>query len=289
MARTRALLLALALAGAPATRVEAQASAAPDTVVVRSGALTLRALLWRPDRGGPFPAVLFNHGSGHGIRAPSGDHDEHPMEWQAARLGPVFARHGYVFLYLFRRGTGLSADQGTNSSDRWERERAVHGGEARDRLQLETLKTVELDDAFAGLTFLRAVPGVDARRIAVVGHSFGGSLTLLMAERDSTLRAAVVFAGAARSWPRSPALRGRLLAAAAHTSVPVFYVFAANDYSIAPARELSAEMARRGKPHRLMIYPPVGHTAAEGHGFVHLRIATWEPDVFAFLDEHVRP
>jgi dienelactone hydrolase len=33
--------------------------------------------------------------------------------------------------------------------------------------------------------------------VALVGHSFGGSLTLLMAARDPTLRAAVVFGGAA--------------------------------------------------------------------------------------------
>ena len=40
-----------------------------------------------------------------------------PYEKQAEVLGPVFARHGYVFLYLFRRGVGLSADQGTNAVD----------------------------------------------------------------------------------------------------------------------------------------------------------------------------
>jgi hypothetical protein len=45
---------------------------------------------------------------------------------------------------------------------------------------------------------------------------------------------------------------------------------------------------RLGKPHRTKIYPPVGRTADEGHDFVDLGIATWEPDVFAFLDEHVR-
>jgi predicted dienelactone hydrolase len=36
----------------------------PDTVVVQSGNLRLHALLWRPQGKGPFPVVLFNHGSG---------------------------------------------------------------------------------------------------------------------------------------------------------------------------------------------------------------------------------
>lgn len=281
-------LLALAFGLGFARPAESQATAAPDTVIVQSGALRLHALLWRPQGQAPFPAIVFNHGSGHGVRAPSGDHDEHPMEWQASVLGPVFARHGYVFLYLFRRGTGLSTDQGTNSSDRWDRELAANGEIARNRMQLQSLETVELDDALAGLTFLRALPEVDRRRVAVVGHSFGGALTLLVAERDSTLRAAIVFSSSARTWPHSPALRQRLVEAVDHTVVPVFFLFAANDYSVAPGQTLAAEMNRLGKPHRLKIYPAVGHTHPEGHGFVHLRVASWEHDVFAFLDEQMR-
>ena len=282
MAPTRIALLLLALASSRTVSSTGQALGAPDTVIVHSGALTLHALLWRPVGAGPFPAVFFNHGSGHGIRAPSGDYDEHPMEWQAGVLGPVFARHGYLFFFLFRRGTGLS-EEGTNSSDRWDSVLAASGEDARNRLQLQVLETVELDDALAGLTVLRGRPDVDVHHIAVAGHSFGGSLTLLMAARDSTLRAAVVFSGSARTWPRSPALRARLLDAVARTVTPVFFLFAANDYSVAPGEALAAEMARLGKPYRLRIYPPVGQTAPEGHGFVHSCVTTWEPDVFSFL------
>jgi hypothetical protein len=54
------------------------------------------------------------------------------------------------------------------------------------------------------------------------------------------------------------------------------------------SRILGAEMARLGKLHRVKIYPPVGRTADEGHDFVDLRVATWEPDVFAFLNERMR-
>ena len=286
MARTR-VLLAVAVASALAAQADGQSIRGPDTVVVHSGTLRLRALLWRPRGQGPFPAILFNHGSGHGVLGPSGE-IEHTMEWQADVLAPAFVRHGYVFLYLLRRGTGLSADQGTNSTDRWDSALAAHGQDSRNQLQLELLETVELDDALAGLAFLRALPEVDARRVAVVGHSFGGSLTLLLAERDSTLRAAVLFSASAVSWRLSPPLRARLLHAVAHTAVPVFLLFALNDYSIAPAEALAAEMARLGKSHQLKIYGPVGQSAQEGHGFVHLRVATWEPDVFAFLDSRLR-
>jgi dienelactone hydrolase len=200
----------------------------------------------------------------------------------------VFARHGYVFLYLFRRGDGLSGGQGVPSGDIMDRALAAKGQEARNQIQLSLLESDELADARAGVAFLRALPQVDTRRVAVAGHSFGGSLTLLVAESDTTLRAAVVFGGSAGSWERSPELRARLLAAVSRTAAPIFFLHAANDYSVAPAEALSAEMARLDKPHRVTIYPPVGRTPDEGHDFVHLGVATWEPDVFAFLDEHVR-
>src|SRR5450755_1340435 len=40
-----------------------QAPGGPETVVVHNGPITLHALLWRPQGGGPFPAILLNKGS----------------------------------------------------------------------------------------------------------------------------------------------------------------------------------------------------------------------------------
>jgi carboxymethylenebutenolidase len=271
-------LVALSLASL-AVRAEVPASGGPETVMVQSGSLKLRALLWRPKGRGPFPAVLFNHGSGTTLERQSA---------QAAAVGSVFARHGYVLLFVFRRGSGLSADQGTSAADALDRELAANGHEARNKLQMQLLETDHLNDTLAGLAFLRALPEIDQRRIAVAGHSFGGSLTLLTAERDFELRAAVVFAGGAGSWEYSPQLQARLLAAVARTTIPIFFIQAANDYSIAPTAALSAEMARLGKPHCAKIYPPVGRSAEEGHDLVYLRVDSWEPDVFSFLDERMQ-
>jgi len=276
------LLLALALPSPLAVQAERGGSSGPDTVLVRSGTLKLHALLWRPGGGGPFPAVLFNHGSW-----PARDTTAGRIVAQAEALGPIFAKHGYVFLFLFRRGIGLSAGEGAHVGDLMDSALAAGGQDARNLLQLRLLETDELNDALAGLAFLRALPEVDARRVAAAGHSFGGSLTLLLAERDSTLAAAVDFGGAAASWKPSPELRARLLKAVDGTKVPVFFIHAANDYSIAPGEALAAEMKRLGKPHRLRIFPPFGATASQGHNFVHLGIA-WEPDVFAFLDKYMR-
>jgi carboxymethylenebutenolidase len=282
---TRAvLLLVLAIAPGFATRAEGQGLREPDTIVVHSGNLELRGLLWRPRGPGPFPAILFNHGSGRTLR----DLERlGPYERQAAVLGSVFASHGFVFLYLFRRGVGLSADQGTSSVILMESAFTAHGQDARNALQLQLLET-ELIDARAGLAFLRTLAQVDARNVAVVGHSFGASLTLLLAERDSSVRAAVLFSGSTASWEHSPELRARLLSAADHTTVPLFITEAANDYSIAPAAALDSELTKLGKAHQVKIYPPVGQTSDDGHGFIYTSVPIWEQDVFAFLNKYMR-
>jgi dipeptidyl aminopeptidase/acylaminoacyl peptidase len=202
-------------------------------------------------------------------------------------LGPVFARHGYAFLYLFRRGAGLSADQGTNSGVLMARALEEKGQEARNAVQLQ-LQEVEVGDVLAGLVMLRGHPRVDGSRVAIVGHSFGAQLTLLAAERYPGVRAAVTFGAAATSWNSSPQLRERLLLAVRNIQIPVFLTHAANDYSVQPGKVLAGELARLKRPHELQIYPAVGGTPGAGHGAVYTDVASWESDVFRFLDRHVR-
>ena len=261
------------------------ASIVPETVVVPSGKVLLKGFLWKPNGPGPFPAVLFNHGSG----GADADHTAgFPITEAAEKLAPLFLKHGYAFLYLFRRGQGLSADQGPFMQDILRQEEAAKGKDARQHLQFMLATTDHLDDVMAALSFLKTAPAIDAKRIAIVGHSFGGQLTLLAAERDNTLRAAVTFAAAAGSWERSLELRERLRAAAEKTTAPIMLIQAANDYSTAPSQELADERRRLHKSYVLKIYPPVGRTADDGHNLLYLAIPQWERDVFGFLDEHVK-
>ena len=285
MAKLYAFALAsLILTLTPVTSL-GQTPVGPETVVVHNGPVTLHAMLWRPHGSGPFPGILLNHGSGR-----SREQLERlgPYERNAETLGPVFSRHGYVFLYLFRHGVGTSSDQGANAFDLTNKESAEHGPDARNTLQLQLLENRDMDDALSGLKFLRALPYVDARNIALVGHSFGGSLTVLLAEREPNVRAAVVFSGAGYSFDRSPALRARLLTAMDRIAAPVFFIHAENDYSLSSGKVLDARREQIGKPHRLKIYPPIGQTADDGHDFLHLGVNIWEPDVFAFLSENMR-
>jgi dienelactone hydrolase len=259
-------------------------SRTPRIVVVQSGEVKLRSYLWIPRGTGPFPAVLFNHGSG--------DADPHytsgiEMSQAAAILGQVFAPRHFVFLYLCRRGQGLSADQGPSMQDLLRREGALGGEDARRRIQFSLMTTDHLDDVLAGLAYLKSLPDVDRARIVVGGHSFGAQLTLLAAERDRSVKAAIMFGAAAMSWSGSSELRSRLLAAIDHTVARIMLVYAANDYSIAPGEALAIERARLGEPITLRILPRVGRTPEEGHAAVYTAVAQWKNEVFRFLERSI--
>lgn len=53
----------------------------------------------------------------------------------------------------------------------------------------------EIDDTLAAIEYLRKVPYVDSSRIYMVGHSTGGTMTLLTAEASTKLRAAFSLGG----------------------------------------------------------------------------------------------
>jgi dienelactone hydrolase len=274
------LTLACALSAA-ASAQDVHLSIGPKIVELRSGSLQLKGYLWKPQGQGPFPAVLFNHGSG----AADGQHTAgQTMEEAASTLAPIFLRHGYAFFYLCRRGQGLSADQGSFMQDLLQHEEAVKGKEARQHLHYVLATTDHLDDALAGSSFLKTAPGIAPGRIAVVGHSFGGLLTLLSGARDDAIRAEVTFGAGANSWRLSRELREHVFAAIGKTSAPIMLIQAANDYDTTPGTEIAAELARQRKPHVLKIYPAIGNNADEGHNFLYLAVPEWEPDVFAFLD-----
>jgi dienelactone hydrolase len=280
------LLAAILLLATPVALGQEVRTGSPEIVELRSGKLHLKAFLWTPSGQGPFPAILFSHGSG----GPDALHTSGMTMTEAAeKLGPLFVKHGYVFLFPCRRGQGLSVDQGKFIQDVLKEEETAKGPEARQRLQLELMTGPQLDDTLAALSFLRTLPKVDPRRIALVGHSFGGQLTLLATERDKNLRAAVTFGAAANSWGKSPELRSRLLTAVDSATFPIMLIHAANDYDTAPGRELAAELQRLHKTHVLKIYPAVGKTSDDGHNLVYNAIFRWEPDVLSFLDENVRP
>ncbi len=264
---------------------ETRQAVVPQVVTIASGKLHLKAYFWTPAGPGPFPAVLFNHGSG----GASADITAGMQITEAAGiLAPFFLKHGYAFLYVFRRGQGLSADQAPFMQDILHREEEAKGKEARHHLKFMLVMGEQLDDVMAALAFLKSAPRIDSHRIAVAGHSFGGQLTLLAAERDSMICAVVTFAAAANSWERSKELRDRLLAAVGKTKAAVMLIHAENDYGTTAGQDLATELQRQHKQHLLKIYPAMGLTSDNGHGLLYEDIPAWEDDVFEFLDRYVK-
>jgi dipeptidyl aminopeptidase/acylaminoacyl peptidase len=80
---------------------------AADVVSFPSGELTLQGVLYKPEGAGPFPAVVYNHGSAPGMLS--------KQAFEA--LGPVFASRGWVFFGPYRRGQGLSTSAGPYIGD----------------------------------------------------------------------------------------------------------------------------------------------------------------------------
>jgi dienelactone hydrolase len=248
---------------------------AADIVAFPSGDITLHGALYKPEGAGPFPAVVYNHGSAAGM-----------LSKQAFdALGPVFARHGWVFFGPYRRGQGLSASAGPYIGDQIDAAEKNGGISAGAAEMVRLLETDHLNDQLAALAWLRKQVVVQPDRIAVAGNSFGGIETVLGAERGNYC-AAIDSAGGAQSWSQAPDLQSHMARAVRNANAPIFFFQAANDYDLSPSKTLSAVMKGARKTYEVKIYPPYGNSPQDGHTFGYFGSAVWADDVFRFLNHH---
>src|SRR5438270_11049783 len=92
MTRVISMLVAMLLA-APLW-----ADVTPSEIFLAGKQGKLQAYLWRPAGAGPFPALVYNHGS-----------EKDPIVGTDGSIGSFFVAHGYAVLFPYRRGTGKSA------------------------------------------------------------------------------------------------------------------------------------------------------------------------------------
>src|SRR5947199_6335398 len=123
-----------------------------------SGNLTVHGVLYMPEGKGPFPAVLYNHGSAPGMLS--------NKAFEA--LGPVFASQGWIFFAPWRRGQGLSADAGPYIGDEIAAADKRGGLTVAAATATRLLKTDHLKDQLAGLTWLQHQQFVKASSLAVM-------------------------------------------------------------------------------------------------------------------------
>lgn len=217
-----------------------------------------------PPGGGPFPAAVFNHGS-DGLL---------PASMPGVLALPDM---GYATFLPVRRGH--NEQPGLFWLDRV----TAPWGSPEMGDQLVLALRAELGDVLAAVDWVAERPEVDARRIVMLGSSFGGVLTVLALGADSVLRAGVSFAGPSMTWPQAPALQREMLAAAASGQAPLFLAQAYNDNSLAPTYAIGAELARAGRAHETRIYPAIGEGPGGGHGMFGTGVPLWRQDIESFL------
>ncbi|MDQ6828467.1 MAG: alpha/beta fold hydrolase [Gemmatimonadota bacterium] len=265
--------LALALLGLAAS-VAAQTSAAinKQRVTYKSGDLTLVGFVYKPAGAGPFPTVIWNHGS---EQNPGGGP-------QFDSVAAVFLPAGYALFAPTRRGHGES--EGKYIRDALAQVMQSSGREAFQRETVHLLETEQLDDQLAGLAYAKHLVFVDTNRLVVAGCSYGGIQTLLGAERGVGYKAAISISPAALSWEGVPPLRDRLVKAVAKITVPVFLIQPPKDASLEPSRVIGAEFKRLGKQYTGKIYPETGPEDEQTHCFGGAKgMHVWASDARAFL------
>jgi dipeptidyl aminopeptidase/acylaminoacyl peptidase len=154
----------------------AAASPRTEEVTVAGPAGRLAGTLTLPASGqAPFPAVVTLTGSGahHRDGNRTAEDRYHPFR----QIADTLAGCGIATLRLDDRGVGGSE------------------GDANAATAEDTAA-----DTRAALGFLRARGDIDPRRLALVGHSYGGEIAPMVAVEDPSLGALVLMAGPARTF-----------------------------------------------------------------------------------------
>jgi len=134
---------------------------------VLAGTLTI------PSARGPFPAAVLITGL-----SPNNRNEGQPPWMPLRDIADALTRAGVAVLRVDDRGVGESTG---------------------DRASSTTFD--EADDVRTEVAWLRARPGIDRRRIALVGYSEGGLIAPMVAAGDSTIDAIVTLAGPGVSGP----------------------------------------------------------------------------------------
>ncbi|MEO6623998.1 MAG: dienelactone hydrolase family protein [Burkholderiaceae bacterium] len=245
---------------------------APEVHAFPSGAHQLKGFLFKPPGDGPFPCMVYNHGSGV-----VDGHEDNATPGIAILLNSW----GIACFMPHRRGYGFS------TGPTWLSECSAPAFSDEYNAQLVHRLAAECDDVLAAFSHVGSLPGIDGARIGVMGSSFGGVNTLLAAAREPRLRCAVEFAGAAMNWDRNPVIAAHMVAAAKKVTMPIYFVQAANDFSIRPTEDIARALQGSSVPYQAKIYPPFGHTHYEGHALAGRGSQIWGPEIRHFLERYL--
>ena len=217
--------------------------------------IILRGNLWvpKPSKKGGYPVVIFNHGS---VGCGDGQTTCAHAPGEACSLAAYFVSKGYAFFAPIRRG--YSPSTGTYFSE-WN-DFIKSMVPVPDSALFTMAMQNEAFDVIDAVHFLQTPNnyGVDANRIAIIGHSLGGIVTLFTNENDLGQKTAVSIAGDSESWcGGGQTMRDALFNAVDHAKSPIYFFEPRNDVATNPTIELSHEAGLRHERYAASIFGEV--------------------------------
>jgi dienelactone hydrolase len=228
-----------------------------------------------PPRDSRYPLVVFSHGYGAHRR-------------QSTFLCTHLASHGYVVAAMDHTGNTV-----------------FEIIQAMMQAQMGTLPPLDIDAHLAELVPPRpldasfvidrlvagvaGIPAVDAARIGMAGHSFGGWTTLMTAGRDGRIRAALPLAPAGGPSPLPTRALWEALDFDWTREVPTLFLVADGD-TLLPLRGMRELYARTPAPKRMLILENADHMHfCDQIDQIHELFRMMPPPIFDQLAPSIRP
>jgi len=243
------------------------------------------------------PLIIFDHGSGKPVN-------------DMCEMATYFTDQGYALFIPHRRGHGLSTgiywtdflDQACNRTAQdpfGVCGRVLSNTFLLTYLQDQTFEVAQAISYLSTLTNSSRQPIINSDKVAIMGHSFGGMVTLFNNNILTNHKLAIDIAGASESWDffdeedgtdtpdNSNSIR-MLKEAVRGANKPIFFLEPKNDVSIRPTVIFSKVAGDHAERYQASIYAPVPNVSSTEDA--HTRFVTdqeqihkWGPAALEFM------
>ena len=239
-----------------------------ERIFFLSNGQVLQGCVYKPSGNGPFPAVVFLQS---GVsRLGEGALQPFPV------LAKFYIEHGYAFFVPGRHGS-IKTDDSEKATESADTQKQIMDG-------LEK----EADVMFSAVQALKAQSYVDAGKIFITGFATGGTMSLLLAQKEWDIRGYVAFSPAAQAWKKRPLLQETLQRAVQTAKAPIFVIQPQNDFDLKPIEVLGEELRKKGAPNRSKVFAAYGASSKEANTFAIAAPAIWGADVLSFFKQASR-
>jgi hypothetical protein len=224
--------------------------------------IILRGDLWvpKPIRSKGYPAIIYSHGS---VSCPDGDTSCTHAPAVPCSIVSYFVAKNYAVFTPRRRGYGDST--GTYGSDWVDFECGTSCGPLRPLLGTLELES-EAADVVAAFHFLQSfatTSNVNASKVALMGHSLGGIVSIFTNEQDLGHLGTISIAGGSESWCANDVLAGALTGAVDSAKTPTYFFEPKNDVDLSPTIELAHEAGTQLERYDSAVFGPVRDKAGD--------------------------